>query len=286
MLKTKLLQVFALLVLLVGGLFRGCSDGTCSKTGSSPTPRTGATRHRERWALFRGEMRDLETIVHMTAPERGCRGSRAAKTRNVGGPPVTPPVIQRSFELDFLTLVSPQGKVMVRASARAAPEQASYTTRPSAGPRRRAGRRIGAAGSGRPCRGNPELSARALLTLEPIPRARRPSEQPRHAADDRRCVSRAPRIGTSGASSTADTCRTGKRNCGTSSPKRSSKGNAIRGIPRVGDALPHDVRVATRFSSPTATARSARWPRRRSLIARLECRIVGRAGVCGGRNPI
>ena len=174
MLKTKLLQVFALLVLLVGGLFglfgwRLFQNRILAEAQKQVQLDIGSA-----WALFRGRMRELETIVHMTTLKRAvvdvASGDQLETLEDLQQ---RLELIQRSFKLDFLNLVSPQGKVMVRASG-ASRVGDSLIHNPAVS---RALRGESVAGlvlldPEDLARENPDLSERALLTLEPTPRAR------------------------------------------------------------------------------------------------------------------
>ena len=174
MLKTKLLQVFALLVLLVGGLFglfgwRLFQNRILAEAQKQVQLDIGSA-----WALFRGRMRELETIVHMTTLKRAVVDAASGdQLETLEDLQQRLELIQRSFKLDFLNLVSPQGKVMVRASG-ASRVGDSLIHNPAV---RRALKGEPVAGlvlldPDDLARENPDLSERALLTLEPTPHAR------------------------------------------------------------------------------------------------------------------
>lgn len=174
MLKTKLLQVFALLVLLVAGVSGYLGWRFLQKQVVAEAQKQVRLDLGSAWALFEGRIRDVETVVRMTALKR-------AVVDAMSGDPLEAvddlqqrlELIQRSFGFDFLNLVGPDGKTLVRASATGrAGESEMHNPAVS---RALKGETVAGVVLLDPAdlsRESAELAERAFLALEPTPRAR------------------------------------------------------------------------------------------------------------------
>jgi two-component system, NtrC family, sensor kinase len=117
MLKTKLFQAFAVLVLVFGLLsafigLRIIKDRVVGEAQEQVRLDLGSA-----WATYNFKLHDIETILDLIAIKKAVVDAAADRTWDTADIRQRLEVIQTSFKLDFLSIVSPEGQVVFRAAA-------------------------------------------------------------------------------------------------------------------------------------------------------------------------
>ncbi len=116
MLKTKLFQAFAAVVVVFGLLsafigLRIIKDRVVGEAQEQVRLDLGGA-----WATYNARLHDIETILDLVALKKAVVDAAADRTWDTADIRQRLEVIQRSFGLDFLTIVSPEGNVVFRAA--------------------------------------------------------------------------------------------------------------------------------------------------------------------------
>lgn len=117
MLKTKLFQAFAVLVLVFGLLsafigLRIIKDRVVGEAQDQVRLDLGSA-----WATYSFKLHDIETILDLIAIKKAVVDAAADRIWDTADIRQRLEVIQTSFNLDFLSIVSPEGQVVFRAAA-------------------------------------------------------------------------------------------------------------------------------------------------------------------------
>ncbi len=116
MLKTKLFQAFAALVVVFGLLsafigLRLIKDRVVGEAQEQVRLDLGGA-----WATYNARLHDIETILDLVALKKAVVDAAVDRLWDTADIRERLEVIQRSFRLDFLTIVSPEGNVVFRAA--------------------------------------------------------------------------------------------------------------------------------------------------------------------------
>ncbi len=116
MLKTKLFQAFAALVVVFGLLsafigLRIIKDRVVGEAQEQVRLDLGGA-----WATYNARLHDIETILDLVALKKAVVDAAVDRMWDTADIRERLEVIQRSFHLDFLTIVSPEGNVVFRAA--------------------------------------------------------------------------------------------------------------------------------------------------------------------------
>lgn len=114
MLKTKIFRAFALLVLVFGlvSAFIGLRIITERVIGEAQTQ--VSVDINAAWEIFRGKQGELKTILNVVAMKKAVVDATADQAWDSGDLRHRLEVIQRTFNLDFMGVVSPEGRVVIR----------------------------------------------------------------------------------------------------------------------------------------------------------------------------
>jgi two-component system, NtrC family, sensor kinase len=114
MLKTKLFQAFAALVIVFGLLsavfgLRIIQSRVVGEAQSQVSLDLGSA-----WAMYNGKLHEIETVLDLVAIKKAVVDAASDKMWDSADLQQRLEVIQRRFNLDFLTVVSPDGQVVLR----------------------------------------------------------------------------------------------------------------------------------------------------------------------------
>ena len=115
MLKTKLLQAFAVLILLVGAASAFFGLRLLQRQVVDEAQHQVRLDLNSAWALFNNQLREVESIVRLVAIKKAVVDAAADGQWESPDLQQRLEVIQRSFGLDFLDVVAPDGRVVLRA---------------------------------------------------------------------------------------------------------------------------------------------------------------------------
>ncbi len=174
MLKHKLLQMFSLLVLLVAGVSGLLGWQLLQKQVVDEAQKQVQLDLGGAWALLDGRLREVETIVRMTALKHAVRDAVQARWEDAETLDQRLDLIQEAFGFDFLHVVGRDRQLLHPSQPSAAGTETVWPTSLA----------LNAAMQGQPLVGfelisaedlerfRPELAARARLRIEPTARAR------------------------------------------------------------------------------------------------------------------
>ena len=117
MLKTKLFQAFAILVLVFGLLsafigLRIIKDRVIGEAQEQVRLDLGSA-----WATYNSKLHDIETILDLIAIKKAVVDAASDRMWDTADIRQRLEIIQTSFNLDFLSIVSPEGQAVFRAAA-------------------------------------------------------------------------------------------------------------------------------------------------------------------------